>query len=185
MMKAWSDGGFWSSHTFRHDWRGLVVSPVWNRHSNDVLDSLGSRQVTWQSQTRKWEVAIKTMYIPWGSLALPKPQALLGTKFTASSCQGGRLALYPARVMNSWSSASGLRIPSTLWPLDWSHGAGCVNPCLTAFTRQTYRQVRLFRLSTPVSRHFRDFAQHFPTFFTSCDFKEKNRISGLFANLSL
>ncbi len=171
MMKAWSDGGFWSSHTFRHDWRGLVVSPVWNRHSNDVLDSQGSRQVTWQSQTRKWEVAIKTMYIPWGSLALPKPQAFLGTKFTASSCQGRRLALNPARVMNSRSYAYGLRIPSTLWPLVGRMGAGFVNPYPPAFIRQTYRQVRLFRPSMPVSRYFRDFAQHFPTFFTSCDFQ--------------
>lgn len=67
-----------------------------------------------KSQTRKWEVAIKTMYIPWGSLALPKPQAFLGTKFPASSCQGRRLALYPARVMNNRSSVAGLRIPSTL-----------------------------------------------------------------------
>ena len=184
-MKAWSDGGFWSSHTFRHDWRGSVVSPVWNRHGNGVLDSQGSRQMTWQSQIRKWEVAIKTMYIPCGSLALLKPQAFLGTKFTASSCQGRRLALYPARVMNNRSSVFGFRTPSTLWPLVGRMGTGFVNPYLPAFTRQTYRHVRLFRLSTPVSRQFRDFAQHFPTFFIWYDFVEKNRISGLFSNLSL
>lgn len=184
-MKAWSDGGFWSSHTFRHDWRGSVVSPVWNRHGNGVLDSHGSRQMTWQYQIRKWEVAIKTMYIPWGSLALPKPQAFLGTKFTASSCQERRLALYPARVMNNRSSVAGLRIPSTLWPLGGRMEAGFVNPLIPAFTRQTYRQVRLFRLLPSVPRHFRDFAQHFPTFFILYDFVENNSISGLFANLSL
>ncbi|MDE6267192.1 MAG: hypothetical protein K2M07_07580 [Muribaculaceae bacterium] len=27
----------------------------------------------------EWDVAIQTNYIPWGSLALPKPQAFLGT----------------------------------------------------------------------------------------------------------
>lgn len=65
-----------------------------------------------------WEVAIKTMYIPWGSLALPKPQAFLGTKFTASSLpkeEGWRLTLRGSWIVGHLPSVSGYRQHSDHW----------------------------------------------------------------------
>lgn len=140
-----------------------------------------------KSQTRKWEVAIKTMYIPWGSLALPKPQAFLGTKFTASSCQGKRLALYPARVMNSLSSVFCLRFPDTVDTLTfgWSHGSlMCVSlpPGLYSTNMPSSEIVSSLVTGFPT---FPRFCSTFPNFFSSCDFNEINRINGSFVNLSL
>lgn len=77
-----------------------------------------SRRMTWQYQIRMWEVAIKTIYIPWGSLALPKPQAFLGTKFTASSLpkeEGWRLTLRGSWIVGHQSTVSGYRQHSDLW----------------------------------------------------------------------
>lgn len=65
-----------------------------------------------------WEVAIKTMYIPWGSLALPKPQAFLGTKFTASSLpkeEGWRFTLRGSWIVGHLPSVSGYRQHSDRW----------------------------------------------------------------------
>ena len=66
--------------------------------------------------------------------------------------------------------------------IGWSQRCRIVNPFLPAFTRQMYRHVRLFRLSIPVSRYFRDF---FSTFLFRGIINENNRTDGLSASLSL
>lgn len=55
----------------------------------------------------------------------PKASSITGNKiYGFFFAKGRRLALNPARVMNSRSSAFGLRIPSSFWPLVGRRGAG-------------------------------------------------------------
>lgn len=55
----------------------------------------------------------------------PKASSITGNKiYGFFFAKGRRLALNPARVMKSRSSALGLRIPSTFWPLVGRRGAG-------------------------------------------------------------
>lgn len=55
----------------------------------------------------------------------PKASSITGNKiYGFFFAKGRRLALNPARVMKSRSSAVGLRIPSTFWPLVGRRGVG-------------------------------------------------------------
>lgn len=143
-----------------------------------------SRQMIWQYQIRKWEVAIKTMYIPWGSLALPKPQAFLGTNFCF---------FLPEKKAGALPCAGHEYSVISLWPPDtvnimtfgWSHGSRIENPYLPflldkhttkwdCFASQ-YRFPDISEMLLNISQLF------YITRFSN----ENNRTLGLFANLSL
>lgn len=172
-------------HAFRHKWRGLVVSPIWNRHDNGWLDSHGSRRMTWQYQTRMWEVAIKTMYIPWGSLALPKPQAFLGTKFTASSLpkeEGWRLTLRGSWIVELLPSGSGYRQHTDHWLV------AEVSDYESWFPRFYSTNIPPSEIVSPLNTGFPIFPRFcstLPNFLFRAIFNENNLISGLSASLSL
>lgn len=60
-----------------------------------------------------------------GLFGSPKASSISGNKiYGFFFAKGRRLALNPARVMNSRSYAFGLRIPSTFWPLVGRRGVG-------------------------------------------------------------
>lgn len=145
-----------------------------------------SRQMTWQYQIRKWEVAIKTMYIPWGSLALPKPQALLGTKiYTASSLpkeEGWRFTLRGSWIVGHQSAVSGYRQHYDLWLVAWEQIRETLSPCFCS-TNIPPREI-----VSPLDTGFPIFPKCYSTllnFLCHAISNENNRIRGLFANLSL
>lgn len=81
----------------------------------------------------KWHYNIKYGSGKWplkrctfrGLSGSPKASSITGNKiYGFFFAKGRRLALNPARVMKSRSSAFGLRIPSTFWPLVGRRGAG-------------------------------------------------------------
>ena len=84
------------------------------------------------NKNRKWEVAINTMYIPWGSLALPKPQAFLGTNISAPSLpkeEGWRFTLRGSWMVGHLSSVSGHRQRPDLWLVAWERIRESLSSC--------------------------------------------------------
>lgn len=131
MMKAWSDGGFWSSHTFRHDWRGSVVSPVWNRHGDSVLDSQGSRQLTWnlKLENGKWPLKRCTFRgALWLSQSLKHywEQNLL---LLLAKEEGWRFTLRGSWIVGHLPPVSGYRQHSDLWIGRMEPDVWALSPC--------------------------------------------------------
>lgn len=120
-----------------------------------------------------------------GALWLSQSLKHFWEQISASSCQRRRLALYPARVMNSRSLVCGLRIPSTLWPLVGRMGAG-----LWILISLLLLDKHITKWDCSASRYrFPDISEMLLSisqlFYVTRFFNGDNRFHGLFANLSL
>lgn len=150
-----------------------------------VISGLSNLKQAWQQRSRlAWvkvnnmtisnsEVgsAIKTMYIPWALWLSRSLKHYWEQNLRLLLCQRKKAGALPCAGHEQ--SVISLRSPDTvnIMTFGWQHGSRLVKPYLPAFAQQTYRQVRLFRLSILVSRYFRNVAQHFPTFLCHAIFQ--------------
>lgn len=152
-----------------------------------MADSTRMGQGEWHDNIKygsgKWPLKWCTFRGLSGS---PKASSITGNKiYGFFFAKGRRLALNPARVMNSWSSAFDLRIPSTFWPLVGRRGVGLwIRFYLLLLDKHTAKWdcFASWYLFPDISEILLNISQ---LFIFRGIFNDNNRTSGLYASLSL